>query len=131
MAWGWMFGIGMLSYKHYNYISRFLPLFICSLVPLFLMIIYGESDGNRLDLFYFVSYAALILWLAFYLPAAPLKVDLSYGAYIWHMPIINLLLMLGFPNPYLGILLTFMFAVASWFFIEKPALKLKHVALRK
>ena len=55
--------------------------------------------------------------------------DLSYGIYIYHMPIINLFLYLNIYalsiNIFLTILLTFLFAYLSWIFIERRALQLK------
>lgn len=59
------------------------------------------------------------------------KNDLSYGIYIWHMPIINALLFLGlfslWGNIILTVLLTFALAGASWFLVERPALSLKNM----
>ncbi|WP_418637374.1 acyltransferase family protein [Winogradskyella sp.] len=55
--------------------------------------------------------------------------DLSYGIYIYHMPIINFLLYIEILNSFTNVLLTifssFAFALLSWKFIEKNMLKLK------
>jgi peptidoglycan/LPS O-acetylase OafA/YrhL len=55
--------------------------------------------------------------------------DISYGVYIYQMVVINVLVELGFVNGFLplliAMLLTFMFALLSWRFIEKPALSFK------
>lgn len=51
--------------------------------------------------------------------------DFSYGIYVWHFPIIQLLVAVGMfsPNPFLGlglaIALASMAGIASWFLIEK------------
>ena len=56
-------------------------------------------------------------------------IDLSYGIYLYHMPLINLGLSLGFYNNifviFLIFLVTLIISIFSWYFIEKPALNLK------
>ncbi len=102
VAWGWMFGFGILAVKHFGLIRpllRYLPL---ALIPLVIMILIGEGPifgaaGNRLGVVYFASYVAMVMWVAFSAPYVPLTFDLSYGVYVWHMPIINLLLVLAVP----------------------------------
>ena len=53
-------------------------------------------------------------------------VDLSYGLYLYHMPVLNMLIFLGNFSAYGSLALAFvisaLFAVLSWFFIEKPGL---------
>lgn len=135
LVWGWMFGFGIIAVKYFNQISKLLKFAPLCLLPLVLMINHGDgilfqSSGNRLGVLYFLCYAALILWLAFWLPVLPLSYDISYGAYIWHMPIINLLIILGFPNMEIAVFLTLFMAALSWIFVEKPMLKLKRQSLR-
>jgi peptidoglycan/LPS O-acetylase OafA/YrhL len=56
--------------------------------------------------------------------------DFSYGIYIYHMPIINLLVALNLTgigkNMAFSLVLVLFFAILSWFLIEKKALKLKY-----
>jgi peptidoglycan/LPS O-acetylase OafA/YrhL len=130
LVWGWMFGIGIFAAKYFDQLNRWIRFLPFAVLPLVWMIYSGDgvlwgSSGNRVGLLYFVSYAALILWLAFELPYVRLKLDLSYGVYIWHMPVINLLLVLGMHSMALTVGLTFTMAAISWFFVEKPALRLK------
>ena len=135
IVWGWMFAMGILAVKHFENIRcwlRYAPLLIA---PMIVMALFSEglffgSSGNRLGLAYFFCYAGLILWLAFSTPYVPLKADVSYGAYVWHMPVINLLLVLGIQNAWMAILLTFLIATISWIFVEKPALRLKRQSLK-
>ncbi len=59
-----------------------------------------------------------------------MKTDLSYGTYIWHGPIINLLLVLGLRSIPAAIALTVAAAGASWFLVERPVLQLKRQSLK-
>lgn len=54
-----------------------------------------------------------------------LPADLSYGVYIYAFPIQQLLVTYGHLNHATAILAVLPFAAASWFLVEKPALKLK------
>jgi hypothetical protein len=86
------------------------------LIPMVMMAVGGDgilfaASGNRLGLFYFICYAVMILWVSFWLPAVRLPFDFSYGAYIWHMPIINFLLVFDFPNFSLSIASTIVLAL--------------------
>ena len=73
------------------------------------------------------------LWFA-YIPkisSAWIRGDYSYGLYLWGFPIQQtIVLVLGEPQPMtvftLALPIAFMFAVASWHLIEKPALALKY-----
>ena len=135
IAWGWMFGAGMLAVKHFSLIRRsirFLPL---AILPLATLMLVGTgpflgSAGNRLGLVYFALYMAVVLWCAFGTPFLPLKFDLSFGTYVWHMPVINLLLVLAVPSLSLVLFLTFSIATLSWLLIERPALRLKRHSLK-
>jgi len=135
IAWGWMFAAGILAVKNFSVIQRHIRLLPLAAVPLVGLIFAGDgalfgSSGNRLGLVYFVLYAALVLWCAFGTPFQRLSVDLSYGAYVWHMPVINLLLVLAVPSLPLALLLTLSIACLSWFLIELPSLRLKRRSLK-
>lgn len=59
--------------------------------------------------------------------------DISYGLYIWHMPVINVFLYLGWSGKgwmvVVAVALSVLAAIASWVFVERPALRLKRRAL--
>jgi len=135
IVWGWMFGLGIIAVKSYKNIKSLLKYAPILLIPLVIMIYLGngilfESVGNRLGLVYFACYVSLILWFAFWVPVIIiLPFDFSYGAYIWHVPIINLLLVLKMPSMVLAITLTVLIAGISWFLVEKPMLRLKHQSI--
>jgi len=135
IVWGWMFAAGILAVKHFDHIQRWIKYFPWLVVPMTVMILLGDgilfsSSGNRLGLVYFGCYLGLVLWFAFVTPFVRLTFDLSYGVYVWHMPVINLLLVLAIPNASWAIAMTFVIATLSWSLVEKPALKLKHRSLK-
>ncbi|MBS0151196.1 MAG: acyltransferase [Nitrospira sp.] len=135
IAWGWMFATGIFAVQHFAHLQRWLPYMPWVIVPVVAMIFFGQgvlfgSSGNRLGLIYFSCYIGMVLWFAFVAPFVRVNFDLSYGAYVWHMPIINLLLVLGVPSVLLAVVLTFFSATLSWFLVERPALKLKQQSLK-
>jgi len=138
IVWGWMFGLGIVAVKHFEYLKRYFQYLPLAVIPITVMIVTGAghygflfgSSGNRLGLLYFVNYISLVLWFAFVVRPVRLPFDLSYGVYIWHAPVINLLLVLGFLNVPFSLLLTFSIAAISWFCLEKPFLKLKRQSLK-
>lgn len=89
-------------------------------------------SGNNINPISFFVIAAFVLKLSYSIPHLSEKVlnknDISYGVYIYHMPIINALLFFGLSG-WLWVSLSWVGAVAvatcSWFMIEKPALALK------
>lgn len=50
---------------------------------------------------------------------------ISYGVYLWHIPIWLGLTAIGYPAPWLAILLTFVAAAASHRYVERPFLRVK------
>lgn len=60
--------------------------------------------------------------------------DISYGTYIYHMPIVNACIALGLEGGVrwvmLVLLLTYVLAFGSWRLVEMPFLRRKHAALR-
>ena len=59
--------------------------------------------------------------------------DVSYGVYIYHGPILNVLLVLGIRSA-VGMTIFFAATIAaaclSWLLVERPALKLKRYSIR-
>jgi len=59
--------------------------------------------------------------------------DISYGIYIYHMIIANLIFELGFEKSTYTLcavlIVTYLIAMLSWLLIERPALRLKHKPL--
>lgn len=95
------------------------------------------AQGNLLNVVSLLLIAMLTVSLAFSARTLSARVlhenDISYGLYIYHMPVVNLLLAQGVSGParvatYLAS--TLLLAILSWRLIEKPALSLKEYSLR-
>lgn len=95
-----------------------------------------EVFGPFWYIFWATPLSYFIIWFGYNAPAFLGKMitkigDLSYGVYIWHMVVINTFIFLRIPETTgtntipLVILVTFLMAFISWWFIEKQALKLK------
>lgn len=116
-----------------------LLLLIIYLAIYHLSVLLGLGSGNGINFFSYVALSTLIVKLAFTKPEMAntllKKNDISYGIYIYHMPIINFLLFYGVVNSNLSlavaIISTFAAAFMSWILVERPALHLKAIALRR
>jgi peptidoglycan/LPS O-acetylase OafA/YrhL len=129
-----MFGCGMLACKYFKIISKVLQWAPILIIPAIIMATYGDgilfgAAGNRMGGFYFLCFVAILLWFAFWLPPIPFRIDISYGLFLWHMPIINFLSVVD-PSISVCRLLTaiiaiYAIALLSFILIEKPVSKLK------
>ncbi|MNT77849.1 hypothetical protein D3C72_2170120 [compost metagenome] len=58
------------------------------------------------------------------------KTDFSYGLYLYHMPVINVLLFTGVFSAGINVLATVIISIVaamfSWYVVERPALKHKY-----
>ncbi len=93
-----------------------------------------DISGNRLALPVTIPLSALVLSAAFTKQELARNVlahnDVSYGIYIYHMPIINFLLYIkhdarGLDALVTMLVFTVLFAAISWNYIEQPSLRLK------
>ncbi|HXI38357.1 MAG TPA: acyltransferase [Bryobacteraceae bacterium] len=93
----------------------------------------GWGFGNLLNPISYVGLVLVIFAAAFSYPSVSDKIlgrnDISYGVYIYHMPVINLLLATGAGGSIEGFWVamstTFALAIVSWILVEKPALEFK------
>ena len=115
------------------YVNRkHIPLnFVVLLVLLFVAFL---VSGSRLQpIAFMVAFAYLVLFVALSpsmrLPSMDGRGDFSYGLYIYAFPIQQILAAHVTRDPWqmlvYSTLITFPMAMLSWFFIEKPALRLK------
>ncbi|NMZ83070.1 MULTISPECIES: acyltransferase [Pseudomonas] len=95
--------------------------------------------GNEINIISFLALSALVFKLAYTKPELSRKIlgknDISYGVYIYHMPIVNAFIFFGWiGTPYFvlaAMMATFLFAYLSWICIERPMLGLKKTTLRR
>ena len=78
----------------------------------------------------FSAFCAMILVFAFSTPFLNLKHDISYGLYVWHMVVINLLIVIEIRSLLVMMVLTILSSIVSWLLVERPMLKKKKVSLR-
>ena len=136
--WFYMFLIGILAQRsfeslHRHLSGRFLLLFCGYLLVAILASRMQIRFGNTINPAMFIMLCALIVSLAYSAPSLATRIlnrnDLSYGIYIYHMPVVNVMLFLGFEErmtDYLmGLGITIVLAGLSWFLVEKPAITLK------
>lgn len=135
MPWFFMFLAGVFFQKNFDFFygklrGKFLYILAIYLAIGFFTRNLPVDYGNSLNPLVFAILCCLIFSAAY----SPVKLsdktightDISYGTYLYHMPIINFFLYMGFPRTYpasLTILfLIIITSLISWFLIEKPAL---------
>ena len=145
LPWIGMFCVGILFNRHietlYSYTAnRFLYFFILfiliSTVPFWYRSTIFVRLGNSIGIVNYVALCFLIMSAAFSNRGLSDRVlrrnDISYGVYIYHQPILNLLIVLGIQGN-MGVifclLITVNLAIASWGLVEQPALLFKQASL--
>jgi len=139
IPWVYMFLAGVLVQYNFQYFravlsGKFRPVVIGYLaIALLAERWFGWGFGNLLNPAYFIALTFVIFAAAFSNPTLSDRLlrrnDISYGVYIYHMPVINFLLVMGYGGSIEGLsiamLVTGALAIASWKLVEKPALALK------
>ena len=144
VPWLFMFLFGAYVSTNKKLQDYFLKLNTTGLIFAYILIYYismslNIGSGNGIGFLPYVILSALIVKLAFTRPELSnfvlKKNDISYGVYIYHMPIINLFIFYGFTHSYVSLASAIFFtgiaALISWVLVERPALHLKAVALRR
>ena len=152
--WFYMFLAGIWMQRHFEWAHAFVRdrtfvFFAGYLVTLLVMldpeliVLYLPDDqqlgmpGNMIDPLSFLMLCFFILAAAYNRPTLAGRIlkrnDISYGVYIYHMPIVNFLIAYGivgtFATQFLAIAATIVLAIGSWLFIERPCMKLKRNSL--
>lgn len=142
IPWIAMFIVGVIAQFYWPRISRFfvgklahwaLIYLVCALIGSYVQNMTGIMiTGNRITILLFLPLSGLILALAYADPRLSGFLrgnDISYGLYLWHMPVIGTWLYLGLPQTYAGIVACVVIAIGvallSWFAVERPALAMK------
>ncbi len=131
--YAFLFGVLLQRNREFvrRYLTGWLPLWILLYVGTELLMQHFGAivSGNYLNPVSTAVLACLVLSAAHAKPI-PVKHDLSYGLYLYHMPVINAFLAAGAVGSVLASLSAITIAVVlaylSWTFVELPALRLKH-----
>ena len=144
-AWFYMFVLGAWLSERPDWQTRlrsfgFLPVLgVYLAVTSFGWLAGWKVTGNEINPVSYLFLAALIFTLAYSRPELAGRIlrrnDISYGVYIYHMPIINFFVFKhwsGQPHFVVAVMLaTFTIAALSWIAVERPALRRKFLTLRK
>ncbi len=138
VPWFYMFLLGVLAQRCFNMlhawlVGRGLMLLGAYLLLMLLATPLNLSLGNSIGPMQFMLLGLTVLSLAYSAPHVSRRLlrgnDISYGIYIYHMPIVNILVEIGRQGAVLDFWVAFfatvLAACASWMLVEKPALQLK------
>lgn len=133
--WFFMFLVGVFFQTNFKFFHALLSdkFYIVLLIYISLCYIgafFGVDFGNSFNPIYFMFLACLVFSAAYSSTSLSEKLlgdnDISYGLYLYHMPIINYFLYVGFGKSYVvAALIAFLIisvSYLSWSFVEKPAL---------
>jgi peptidoglycan/LPS O-acetylase OafA/YrhL len=115
-----------------------LLLLVLALLAGWLCVHFRLGGGNGTPLPAFLLLAALVLKLAFTKPTLANRLlnrnDISYGIYIYHMPIINWILYEKYAQNLTALIITLVLVIVaafiSWKIVESPVLRRKKVTLQ-
>ncbi len=139
VPWIWMFLVGVFFQKNFAFFHRLLSEKILYILPLYLIFSYlstqhlGWMLGNGISPVLYLFLAAAIFSFAYSSPALSQKLlrrnDISYGVYIYHLPVINILIYYGYTAKasyaIIAITITIILAGISWTVFERNSMKLK------
>ncbi len=134
----YIFILGILLQRNLNAIKPILVRYVWIILSVYILVaLIGNSMGfhvygNSINPVSTVLLSLLVIGFGYYrFPSkSPLRgVDISYGIYIYHMPIINFMIEIDvFTNGsklMISIVTTTVAALLSWFLVESPALRIK------
>lgn len=139
VPWFYMFLVGVLAQRNFPVLHRMLASRFWIIAPAYLLgavacaQLLGLGTGNRIHPLLFVGLAAALFSGAYSRPQLAGRLlrhnDVSYGVYIYHVPVINLLMFYGLVGQasyvVLAMAATIVLAALSWFCVERPAIKRK------
>ena len=143
LPWFYMFILGILCQRNFDILycllkNKGVPLILLYiLVALVAVKHLGFSMGNHINFLLFLLLTCGIFAIAYTLPSLSRTLlkgnDISYGIYIFHMPVVNFYIFYKADHwvSSLPLILATTFALASlsWFKVEKPFLRRKRHAL--
>ena len=141
LPWFYMFCLGIIVFKSKKIFKFILSIPIFLSLPLYIgtFVLFKDYGwGNKINALSYFLLVSIIIKFAFSYPKISEKLigrnDISYGIYIYHMPVVNFLLaneLVGQKSFLSLYYINFIFSIISWFLIEKKFLRLKVSQLRK
>lgn len=137
LPWLYMFLCGALVQRNFELLARYLGRrALLVVLPLYLayaltMQALGSRMDNAFSPLLFFPLIITIFTAAYTAPQVSKLLrghDISYGIYIYHIPVMNMFLYYGLQGPQYTVatlLLSLACALLSWFLIERPSLKRK------
>lgn len=143
IPWIYMFLVGVFFQQNFLILHRMLSgkglyVTIFYLAVSYISVNYiGLGVGNEINPILYLLLCVLIFSLAYSIPTFSKNIlrgnDISYGVYIYHIPIINLLIYYGYVANMFYVVLTLLIAIFlaifSWLVIEKNSMKFKKYSL--
>ena len=136
--WFYMFLFGVFVQKNFDIFhkviaGRFVQFFILYCFIGYFCLKYKLALGNNINPVVYIFLVAVALSFAYSFAGLSKKLlrgnDISYGTYIYHMPIVNFMLYNGYSGSVVDALyvmiITVVLAWVSWVVIEKKSLSLK------
>ena len=148
LAWLWFFALGVLWTRLWPLAPKSGWLAVAGIAGYVACVAFGHvQDAEMTILITAVAAVPLsysLVWTGYFGPDFMRRMtdrigDLSFGTYVWHMPVVNLLIFAGAKSwdvpgtamVLLVIVTTLSVAAASWWMVERPALKRKKYSLRR
>ena len=139
LPWIYMFLAGLFLQRNVSLLasalrnSQFLVLLIAYITYATILWFSGCRFDNGVSPLIAFPLFALVMSAAFTRPGLAHRLlkgnDVSYGVYIYHMPIVNMFLYYGLRgaaySATISVVLSFLLACMSWVLIERPMLKMK------
>jgi len=136
--WFYIFLFGVLVQRNFELFHAYLAGRFYLAFPIYIFAAYmlsdiGSSFGNNANPVAVVLLVLTVFSFAYSMPTLSKKIlkgnDISYGLYIYHMPVVNLLIFSGLYRKieygFVALITCILLAAISWLIIEKPALRLK------
>lgn len=138
LPWFYMFLVGVFVQRNfeifYRYlVNKFVLIFVVYLLVSFVSLKFNLGLGNNVNPVVFLLLAITSFSFSYSYIGLSQKIlndnDISYGVYIYHMPIVNLFVYTGVSGQMhyvlFALLITFILSLVSWRFVEKKCLRLK------
>ncbi|MEO7860988.1 MAG: acyltransferase, partial [Nitrospirales bacterium] len=138
VPWFYIFLLGVLAQRNFELFHTYVAGKFYLMFPLYLVSAYmlsgiGSAFGNNSNPVVAVLLVLTVFSFAYSMPTLSTKVlrgnDMSYGIYIYHMPVVNLLLYSELYRKteygFVALMACILLGAISWLTVEKPALRLK------